>query len=109
VLRRVPDLPDAAVSWLDQLMRGKLVVHVDTKDVTEHVDRLGTTVTRLAAGMIMAGMLVGAAIVTSQIWQFGGSQSALPHAAMVVFVVLLLVGSRLIWRMLHPPRRPYVE
>ena len=50
LLRRVPDLPDAAVSWLDQLMRGKVVVHVDTKDVTEHVDRLGTTFARLAAG-----------------------------------------------------------
>jgi ubiquinone biosynthesis protein len=109
LLRRVPDLPDAAVSWLDQFMQGKVVVHVDTKDVTEHVDRLGTTFARLAAGMIMAGMIVGTAIVTSQIWQFGGGQRALPYAAMVVFVVLLLIGSRLIWGMLHPPRRPYVE
>ena len=26
-----------------------------------------------------------------------------------VFVVLLFVGARLSWRMLHPPRREYVE
>jgi hypothetical protein len=33
----------------------------------------------------------------------------LSNVAIAVFVVLLVVGARLAWRMLHPPRTPYVE
>jgi hypothetical protein len=90
-------------------MQGKLVVHVDTRDLTEHVDSLGTTFSKLTAGLIMTGMIIGTAIVTTQLWQFRGQDTILPALALVVFVVLLLVGARLIWGVLHPPRRPYVE
>ncbi len=109
LLRRVPNLQDATVSWIDQYMQGKVVVHVDTQDLTEHIDELGTTFNKLTAGLIVTGMIVGTAIVTTQIWQSAGEQRILPYAAMVVFVGLLVVGARLVWRMLHPPRRPYVE
>ena len=109
LLRRVPNLQDATVSWLDQYMQGKLIVHVDTQDLTEHIDSLGTTFTKLSAGLIITGMIIGSAIVTTQLWQFRADLAILPALAMVVFVTLLLVGARLIWGMLHPPRRPYVE
>jgi ubiquinone biosynthesis protein len=109
VLRRVPNLQDATISWIDQYMQGKVVVQVDTADLTEHIDDLGTTFTKLTAGLIVTGMIVGTAIVTTQIWQTGGEQKVLPYIAMVVFVALLVVGARLAWRMLHPPRRRYVE
>jgi hypothetical protein len=88
-------------------MQGRLVVHVDTQDLTEHIDNLGTTFTKLTAGLIVTGMIVGTAIVTSQIWQFSGENRTLPYLTMVMFVALLLIGSLLVWRMLHPPRRPY--
>jgi ubiquinone biosynthesis protein len=109
LLRRVPNLQDATVSWIDQYMNGKVVVHVDTQDLTDHIDELGTTFSKLTAGLIVTGMIVGTAIVTTQIWQSSGEQKVLPYAAMVVFVSLLLIGGRLVWRMLHPSRRPYLE
>jgi ubiquinone biosynthesis protein len=109
LLRRVPNLQDAAVSWVDQFMEGKVVVHVDTRDLTEHVDNLGTTFTKLAAALIVAGMIIGGAIVTGQMWQFSGDQKTVPYGATIVFVALLFIGSRLAWRMLNPPRRRYVE
>jgi ubiquinone biosynthesis protein len=109
LLRRVPDLQDATVSWLDQYMAGKVTVHVEAKEVTDHIDELGTSFTKLAAGLIVAAMLIGAAIVTGQIWQFRREESVLPGLAMGLFVVLLFVGARSAWGMLHPPRRPYVE
>ncbi|HEY1296901.1 MAG TPA: AarF/UbiB family protein [Chloroflexota bacterium] len=107
VLRRVPNLQDATVSWLDQYMAGKLVVHVDTQDLTEHIDGLGETFTKLAAGLIMTGMLIGSAIVTTQMWQAVGEQPLIADVAMGVFVVLLAVGGRIMWRLLHPRRRPF--
>jgi ubiquinone biosynthesis protein len=109
LLRRVPDLQDATVSWLNQYMQGKLVVHVDTQELTEHIDNLGTNFSKLAAGLIITGMIVGTSIVTTQIWQFRAQESILPELAMLVFVVLLFIGGRLIWSMLNPPRRPYEE
>jgi predicted unusual protein kinase regulating ubiquinone biosynthesis (AarF/ABC1/UbiB family) len=109
LLRRVPNLQDATVSWIDQYMQGKVVVHVDTQDLTDHIDELGTSFNKLTAGLIVTGMIVGTAIVTTQIWQSAGEQKILPYAAMVVFVGLLVISARLVWRILHPPRRPYVE
>jgi len=108
LMRRVPNLQDATVSWLDQYMQGKLVVHVDTQDLTEHIDGLGTAFTKLTAGLIITGMTIGAAIVTTQMWQFRSEEAILPDLAVGAFVVLLIVGARLVWGLLHPPRRPYV-
>jgi hypothetical protein len=54
-------------------------------------------------------MIIGTALITSQLWQSFGSQGFLQYAAMLIFAVLLLVGARMTWRMLHPPRRPYVD
>jgi ubiquinone biosynthesis protein len=109
LVRRVPELPDATLSWLNQYMQGKLVVHVDTKDLTQHVDSLGSMLSRLTAGLVITGMIIGTAIVTTQIWQVNADQKVLPYLAMLVFVGLLFIGWGLVWRMLHPPRRPYVE
>jgi hypothetical protein len=109
LVRRVPDLQDATLSWVNQYLQGKLIVHVDTKDLTEHVDALGTTFSKLTAGLIMTGMIIGTAIVTTQLWQFRGEEAILPGLALIVFVVLLVAGGRLTWSVLHPPRRPYTE
>jgi hypothetical protein len=109
LLRRVPDLQDATVSWLNQYMQGKLVVHVDTQDLSHQIDGLGANFSKLAAGLIITGMTIGTAIVTTQIWQTSRADAILPNIALGIFVVLLVVGARLIWGMLHPPRRPYVE
>jgi ubiquinone biosynthesis protein len=109
LLRSVPNLQDATISWLSQYMQGKLIVNIDTHELTEQVDGLNATFTRLTAGLVITGMIIGTAIVITQLWQVGDGQRVLPYIAMIVFVVLLFVGLRLIWRTLHPPRRPYVE
>jgi hypothetical protein len=109
LVRRVPNLTDVTVSWLDQFMAGKLVMHVDTQELTDRIDGLSNAFIKLAVGLIVAGMLVGTAVVTSQLWQTGVTAGVLPYLAMLVFGVLLFLGFGLMWRMLHPPRRPYVE
>lgn len=94
LLRRAPDLQDATVSWLTQYMQGKLVVHIDTKDLSQHVEALDKTINKVTAGLTVTGMIVGTAIVTTQIPQFWP-----------VFAVSLLVAARLTWRILKPSRR----
>ena len=85
------------------------MVHVDTQELTEHIDELGMSFSRLAAALVITGMIVGSALVTSQLWQSDTAERVLPDLALGVFVVLLIGGARLIWGLLHPPRRPYVE
>ena len=85
-------------------------MHVDTQDLTEHIDELGTTFNRLTAGLIVTGMIVGTAIVTTQIWQSAGEQRILPargHGGVRGPASWSALDSS--GRMLHPPRRPYVE
>lgn len=108
LVRRVPNLTDVTVSWLDQFMQGKLVMHVDTQELTDRMEGLSNAFVKLAAGLIIAGMLVGTAVVSSQLWQSSGA-GLLPYIGILVFAIVLFVGFGLMWRMLHPPRRPYVE
>ena len=86
VQRRVP---------LNRYMQGKLVVHVET-------------FSKFTARLIMTGMIIGTAIVTTPLCQFPGENTILHGLALNVFVVLLMVGARISWGVLHPPRRPYV-
>jgi ubiquinone biosynthesis protein len=105
LLRRVPNLQDATMSWLDQYMSGKLVVHVDTSDLSRHVDALGGHVTRLTAGLIITGMIIGTAIVSSQMWQLqNAGQEFLPFVAVTIFVITLFVGLVMVWRMMTTKR-----
>ena len=86
-------------------MKGKVIVHLDTSDLSRHVDSLGMNVTRLTAGLIVTGMIIGSAIVSSQMWQLqAAGQEFLPFMAVTVFVILLFVGAVMVWRMTSTKR-----
>lgn len=93
LLRRVPDLQDATVSWLNQYMQGKLIVHIDTQDLAQHVTALDGTLNKVTAGLTVTGMLIGTAIVTTQLPQLWP-----------VFGISFFIAARLTWRVLNPPR-----
>jgi len=109
LLRRAPDLQGATLSWLDQFMKGRLEVRVDTSALREDVDNVTQAVGRLSAALIMTGMIVAVAIVTTQIWQAGSQQESLALLATGGLVMLLVIGAWLCWRILRPPKRPYKE
>ena len=102
LVRRVPNLSDATTLWLDQYMSGKFTVHVDTSDLGRHVDSFGVSVQRLTAGLVMTGMIIGTAIVASQLVVFQDANAAwLPILAVGVFVGMVILGIVLIWNTLR--------
>jgi ubiquinone biosynthesis protein len=100
VLRRVPSLQGATLSWLDQYQKGKLVVEVDTTDLNREVGKFAAMGGQLAAAAIVAGAVIGAGIVVAALIFAGPTEGTiLPAVLVLVFVGLVLVGVVMAWRM----------
>jgi ubiquinone biosynthesis protein len=105
VLKRMPSLQQATVSWLDQYQKGRFVVHLDTSGLDKSVDKLAQLGRQVVIAMMLVGMIVGSAIATSVIaflqpegryWNFA---SRLAYLGFVVpMLVAVLIVLRLLWR-----------
>ena len=104
--RRLPDLQTATLSWLDQYQKGKIVVEVNTADLSREIGRVSEIGKMLAAGMILAGMIIATGIIFTATLLSGTNIVIflpLPVILLLVFVALLLVGIRVTSRMLRGP------
>ena len=64
VLKRLPTIQEATVKWLDQYSKGRFEVTIDTSELAEEVDKLGSIGRQIVIGIILVGMLIGSAIAT---------------------------------------------
>lgn len=107
IIYRVPDLVEATTKWLDQYEKGKLSVHVDVSDVSKEVTKLdkalGKSLDRLVIGMILAGWLVGAGIVSTVNVTLG--EIRLSDLAYYMFIGGTLIGIYVIFTSLRRQRR----
>jgi ubiquinone biosynthesis protein len=95
--RRLPDLQSATLGWLDQYQKGKIVVEVNTTDLSREIGRVSRIGQMLAAGMVIAGMIIATGIVFTATLLSGINVVfflPLPVIFLVIFVALLLVGLR---------------
>jgi ubiquinone biosynthesis protein len=106
ILRRLPSLQDATLSWLDQYQKGKVVVELDTSDLGREIGRFSVVGRLLAGAAILAGAVVATGIVVAALLFAGtdaGFGSLLPSAMVVIFIVLLIAGMAVAWRLLRLP------
>jgi ubiquinone biosynthesis protein len=107
VIYRIPNLVDATTKWLDQYEKGKLSVHVDVSDLSKEVTKLdeamGKSLDRLVIGMILAGWLIGAAIVSTVDISLGSVR--LSDLAYYMFLIGTLIGAYVIFQSLRRQRR----
>ncbi|MFN8482365.1 MAG: AarF/UbiB family protein [Anaerolineae bacterium] len=114
VVRELPSLEDATLSWITQYKRGKFVVTVDTSDLTKGVDRFSLAVNRLTLGIILVGMLIGSAIALTSLraW-FEPTESVFyPLLLAGVFGIVLVFAGYVAIKMagsLREPKDPYEE
>jgi ubiquinone biosynthesis protein len=104
--RRVPDLQSATLSWLDQYQKGKIVVEVNTADLSREIGKVGRVGQTLAAGIILAGAIIATGIVfTATLISGTNIVIFLPLEVilLIIFVALLVVGVRVTSRMLSGP------
>ena len=107
VIYRIPNLVDATTKWLDQYEKGRLSVHVDVSDISEEVTKLdeamGKALDRLVIGMILAGWLIGAAIVSTVDISVGSFD--LSDLAYYMFLIGTIIGAYVIFQSLRRQRR----
>jgi predicted unusual protein kinase regulating ubiquinone biosynthesis (AarF/ABC1/UbiB family) len=107
IIYRMPNLVEATTKWLDQYEKGKLSVHVDVSDLSKEVTKLdkalGKALDRLVIGMILAGWLIGAAIVSTVNVQLGNIR--LSDLAYYMFIVGTAIGIYVIFTSLRRQRR----
>jgi ubiquinone biosynthesis protein len=107
--RRVPDLQSATLSWLDQYQKGKIVVEVNTADLSREIGKVGRVGQTLAAGIILAGAIIATGIVFTATLVSSTNIVVflpLPIILLIIFVALLVVGVRVTSRMLGGPEEP---
>ncbi len=102
VIRRVPDLETAALSWFDQFNRGKFVVEIDTRELSRQMAQINVVGRRLTVALIVIGQLLATAIFGFILTQPGvaGAAGFLPGLAIVFFFVafgLSFVVLRRVW------------
>lgn len=69
ILVRWPILKRAAGKWMEQLEGGKVTINVDTRDLNKRMDRLDQRINQsvrlVVLGLLLVGMLLGSAIISS--------------------------------------------
>ncbi len=105
VARRVPSVEVAAFKWFDMFNRGRIVVEVDTADLGRRIGAVADIGRQATIGLIVAGQLVGTAIVMAILLQPDASQFAsLAYVAMIAFAATLLVSFWVLIKMLTAGR-----
>ena len=101
VARRVPSVEQAALKWFDMFNRGRITVEVDTADLGRQIGAVADIGRQATIGLIVAGQLVGTAIVMAILLEPGAVQFAgLAYVAMIAFAVTLLVSFWVLFRQL---------
>jgi len=99
VVRRIPDLQQATLQWLNQYERGKFEVEVNTNELNARLDIFNVAAQRLAIGIVLLGMIIGSAFATNiQGDILGISFSGL---AFLIFIFAILAGTVMSIRMMR--------
>lgn len=111
LVRRLPELQDATISWITQYQKGKFVVTIDTTDLTKGVDRFSRSVDRLTLGIILVGMLIGSAIALASLraWMSEGDERLLPYVVGLLFIFVLISSLVVAWRMAGSMKTPKID
>jgi ubiquinone biosynthesis protein len=107
--RRAPSLEGAAFKWIDQFNRGKIVVEVDTSQLTRSIDKVSGLGRQATTGIIVVGQLIGTAIAMVILLQPALSEfTGFAYLAMIAFGVTLIVSFVVLFRMLFGHDEPTI-
>jgi hydrogenase nickel incorporation protein HypB len=99
--QRAPSMEAAALKWLDLFNKGKIVVEVDTSQLSDAVSKVGGLGKQATTGLIVVGQLIGTALAMIILLQPALSQFiGLAYLAMIAFGVTLVVSFVVLFRLL---------
>jgi ubiquinone biosynthesis protein len=97
VIRRMPTLQEATLKWLDQYEAGKFQLVVDTESLNTKLDGVQVVGERLAIGMILVGMIIGAAVSMTLDTSFLGIPMS--TIGFILLIVAVSIGIKQVWDM----------
>jgi ubiquinone biosynthesis protein len=99
--QRAPSMEAAALKWLDLFNKGKIVVEVDTSQLSDAIERVGGLGRQATIGLIVVGQLIGTALAMIILLQPALAQFiSFAYLAMIAFGVTLVVSFVVLFRML---------
>lgn len=90
-LRQAPDYLKGLLSWNEQIKKGRLQVYVNTDSLNQQVDAIKSITQSVIVAVLVAGGLIGSAIVTTLGSQSGVSPNV-QTIGVIGFVVSLIVA-----------------
>lgn len=99
VVRRIPDLQQATMKWLNQYEKGKFEVEVNTDELNSRLDIFNVAAQRLAIGIVLLGMIIGSAFATSIEGSFLGIEFS--SLAFLIFIFAIITGTIMAIRMMR--------
>jgi hypothetical protein len=90
---------------MDQFGKGQLVVKVDTSDLGPQIERINGLGRQIAIGMLVAGQLIGTAILAIVLLQPAASAFVgVGYFAIIAFGAVLLVSLYVLYRTIRGTR-----
>jgi ubiquinone biosynthesis protein len=101
--RRAPTLESALWKWMDQVGKGKIVVEIDTSDLNAQIGKVSDLGRQLAVGMLVAGQLIGTAILAVVLLQPNTLEEfqTFAYIGLIAFGVSLIVSMYVLYRTLR--------
>jgi len=105
VLKRIPSLQEATMSWLDQYQKGRFEVYLDFSQLEPQVNKISRMGRLAVIAIVLVGMIIGSAIATAalglaqvegELWNFVMRLAYLGYVFAMIVAILLVVG--LLWR-----------
>ena len=97
VIRRLPTLQEATLRWLDQYEKGRFSVTIETDELAKQVQRITVAIQRLAVGLVLLSIILGASFAMNAEGKFLGVPLA--SIGFVLFIASLSFGSAMVWRL----------
>ena len=108
LIKRLPSLSVASMSWLDQYQKGRFEVTIDTSELAKEVDKMSRLGREVVIAIMLVGMLVGSAIASyglatldlqGAVWDLLGKIAPIGFATSLIITFLIVL--RLVWRWLR--------
>ena len=104
LMREIPDLQTATLSWLRQYKKGRFEIFVDMSDLSKEVDVLNTLARQVVIGILLVGMLIGSAIAAGFAASLGDGTGAIPQLAyygyLLAMGLAIIMIAYLVWQLL---------
>jgi ubiquinone biosynthesis protein len=104
-IKRLPNLSEATIKWLDQYQRGRFELYLDTSELSKSVDKFNKWGRQVVVAIMLTGMVIGSAIAVAAVGLTNATGLMAERMSQLAYfgyifamIVAAIVVIRLVWR-----------